>query len=78
MSGFGKRDVDATVIVDTAGDIVWVELENGLDDDERIIDGHELESGQREVKLRMPFDHRCFDAEKLMKKIRAKLDDLEG
>ena len=78
MHGFGKRTVDATVIIDSGGSILWAEIDDalGTDDGERISDGHDLEPGQREVKVRIPFDSTCINADKLMAKVRAKVGDL--
>jgi hypothetical protein len=74
MAASRQKNVGATVVVDSRGTIVSVAIDQAEPGAQKgITHGFVLEPGQRVVNVKIPFDAKKIDANKLMAEVRAKV-----
>lgn len=76
MIARNKKTVEATVVTDSKGSVLWVAIPDEVDanEGECITAGPILERGQREVSVKIRVDTPGLDTDKLMSEIRAKVE----
>ena len=72
MAASSQKIVGATVVVDSRGTVISVAVDQaGPGASKGITHGFVLEPGQRIVNVKIPFDPKKVDADKLMAQVRA-------